>query len=176
MEQPLHFLQLAAERYSVRSFSDEPVAQSSVEQILAAGHLAPTACNLQPQRILVIRSAEALDRLKACTKWHFNAPLALLVCYDRDACWNRRHDGRSSGEIDASIVATHMMLEAWSLGVGSTWVMSFDPERIRAEFAVPERFEPVALLPMGYPAPDAAPSPLHTTYKAAEEIVFYDRF
>ena len=69
-----------------------------------------------------------------------------------------------------------MMLAAADIGVGSTWVMHFDPEAMRRAFHIPERFDPVALLVMGYPAPDAAPLHLHSEYRPMEDVVFYDSF
>ncbi|HML47638.1 MAG TPA: nitroreductase family protein [Clostridia bacterium] len=172
----MDFLKLAADRYSVRKFSDKPIERETLEQILKAGYLAPTACNLQPQRILVIQSEEAVAKMHRCTKSHFGAPAALLVCYDKKICWKRSYDKKPSGEIDASIVTTHMMLEAASLGVGTTWVMHFNPEAIREEFKLPDNIEPVALLVMGHPAPDAEPYPGHTQFRPMEELVFYDQF
>lgn len=172
----MDFLKLAEERYSVRSFTDKAVVQEDLEKILKAGHVAPTACNIQPQRILVINSEEAIAKLKTCTKCHFNAPTALLVCYDKEASWKRRYDGADSGAIDASIVTTHMMLEAAAIGVGSTWVMVFDPVAMREKFAIPENFEPVALLVMGYPSEDAAPIAMHSEFKEMSEIVSYNEF
>ncbi len=170
------FLELAAKRYSVRKFLDRPVRQEDIDRILAAGHLAPTACNRQPQRILVINSKEGALKLRKCTECHFGAPAALLVCYDRDDCWQRKYDGIKSGEIDASIVATHMMLQAACLGVGMTWVMYFLPEAFKEEFGIPEHIEPVALLLMGYPAEDARPAPGHSEFKPMSELVFYGGF
>ncbi len=172
----MDFLKLAARRYSVRSFQSRPVEDKTLEQILQAGHLAPTACNLQPQRILIIKSPAAIEKLRKCTPCHFQAPTALLVCYDKNECWKRGYDGASSGEIDASIVTTHMMLEAAALGVGSTWVMHFIPEAVKTEFHIPGHIEPTALLVMGYPAEDAAPSPRHAAFKALDEIITYDQF
>ena len=64
----MDFLKLAEERYSVRSFTEKAVTQEDLEKILKAGHVAPTACNIQPQRILVINSEEAIAKLKTCTK------------------------------------------------------------------------------------------------------------
>jgi len=176
MTEKIDFLKMAAERYSVRKFSAKPVEEETLLRILQAGLLAPTACNRQPQRILVLNSEEALAKLKKCTKCHFNAPAAMLICYDKAACWKREYDGKSSGDIDASIVTTHMMLEAWALGVGTTWVMYFDPEAVKTEFAVPEILEPTALLVMGYPAADAKPFPGHTECKLLESVVSYNRF
>ena len=171
-----NFLELAAGRYSVRKFADRPIEQEVLDQILKAGHLAPTACNFQPQKILVINSREALEKLSRCTRSFFNAPAAMLICYDKNLCWKRGADEKPSGEVDASIVATHLMLQAAALGVGSTWVMSFDPKAMRSEFNIPENIVEVALLVMGYPAPDAEPSPRHTQYRPSEEIVSYNRF
>ena len=176
MSESMDFLKLAAERYSVRQFMDKIVEQDVINKILQAGHLAPTACNLQPQRILVINSTEGISKLRKCTVCHFNAPTAMLICYDKKECWRREYDGKSSGDIDASIVTAHMMLEAYTLGVGTTWVMHFIPEAVREEFAIPEDLEPVALLVMGYPAEDAKPFPGHSKFKPMEEIVAYNEF
>jgi len=172
----MDFLKLAQERYSVRSFTEKAVTQEDLDKILKAGQAAPTACNLQPQRILVINSEDAIAKLKTCTKCHFNAPTALLVCYNKEVSWKRRYDGADSGAIDASIVTTHMMLEAASVGVGSTWVMVFDPEAMREKFAIPEELEPVALLVMGYPAEDAAPIAMHFESKELSDMVSYNEF
>jgi nitroreductase len=141
--------------------------------ILKVGHLAPTACNKQPQHIVVIDTVEGLKRLKKCTTSHFNSPLAFLVCYDETRCWVREYDGKNSGEVDASIVATHMMLEAASIGVGSTWVMHFIPEAVREEFNLPNHIIPVAVLVMGYPAMEAHPSSLHNKIRDENEIVHF---
>ena len=126
------FMRLASERYSVRKFDGRALEAEIIEKILRAGQLSPTACNRQPQRIAVITSPEGLEKLRRCTECHFNAPAALLVCHDKEECWKRSYDGASSGDIDAAIVTTHMMLAAWALGVGTTWVMHFIPEAVRA--------------------------------------------
>jgi len=61
------FLDLAEKRYSVRKFSSAPVEAEKLDKILEAGRVAPTACNIQPQSILVLQTQEALDKLKKCT-------------------------------------------------------------------------------------------------------------
>ena len=165
------FLALASERYSVRSYTDEPVREEDLHRILQAGCLAPTACNLQPQRVFVLQSKDALEKLRRCTRCHFHCHTALLVCQDRTACWVRKYDGKPSGDIDAAIVTTHMMLEAASLGVGCCWVMHFNTAAVREEFALPDNLEPVAILTMGYPAEDAAPYPGHSQRRPMEELV-----
>ncbi|SHO43744.1 nitroreductase family protein [Anaerocolumna xylanovorans] len=173
----MNFISLAKERYSLRKFSDKPVEKEKLELVLNAGQLAPTAGNLQPQRILIIESSEALEKLKKCTPCHFNAPVALLVCYDNAASAKRSYDNYDTGEADASIVATHLMLQITDLGLGSTWVAHFDPAAVRKEFSLPKHFIPVALLPMGYPAEDAAPNQqMHNHRKPLADTVFYNHF
>lgn len=173
----MEFQTLAAERYSVRKFTDEHLTQEQIDIILRAGHLAPTGCNYQPQRILVLNTDESIEKLRRCTKSHFGAPTAILICYNAEECWKRtRYDGRSCGVMDASIVTTHMMLAAADIGVGCTWVMHFDPEATRREFALPDHYDPVAFLMLGNPAPDAEPLYLHSQYRPMDEVVFYDTF
>ena len=173
----MDLMKLMKERYSCRRFAEKPVPREVIRTILEAGRVAPTAHNEQPQRILVVDEKETLEKLDRCTKCRFGAPAALLVCYDKTACWHRtRYDNAPSGEVDVGIVTTHMMLAAADLEIGSTWVMHVDPVAMRREFSVPEDYEPVALLVMGYPAPDAAPAPGHNTFEPEEKLVFYNRF
>ena len=167
----MDFLNLAENRFSVREFANRKVERDVIEKILRAGQVAPTACNRQPQRIFVIESEEALEKFRKCTRSHFYAPLAILVCFDKNECWKRDYDGKPSGEIDASIVCTHMMLEAANLGVGSTWVMHYIPEAVKEEFDLPDHLESTALLVMGYPKDGVMPNPLHDKTKSIEDMV-----
>lgn len=172
----MDFMNLAESRYSVRKFKDKKIEKEVIEKIIKAGHIAPTGCNYQPQRILVLESDNALEKLKKCTKCHFNAPNAMLICYNEDECWTRKYDGAKSGIIDASIVTTHMMLAAFELGVGSCWVMHFDPYAIKEEFNIPENIKPAALLVMGYADDDSKPMDFHNQYRSMDETVKYNSF
>ena len=171
----MKLIDLMEERYSVRSFTDQPVEEEKVEAILRAAKSAPTACNYQPQKILLIQSPEGLEKWRKCTGCHFNEQL-FLICYDRDLSWKRPYDGKDSGYVDASIVTTQMMLEAWEQGVGSTWVMFFDPEAVRREFSLPENIEAVAALPMGYASEKGVPGPKHASRKDLSETVVKEQF
>lgn len=75
------------------------------------------------------------------------------------------------GEVDASIVITHMMMEAADLGVDSCWVGMFDPKLTQETFNIPENIQLVSLLPIGYAAEDGKPAEKHTSRKAAEETI-----
>lgn len=170
----MEFLDLTARRFSTLHYTGEPISQEVLEQVLRAGQLAPTACNFQPQRIWVFTEPEARKKIQEVTHSSLPFPAALLVCYDETACWRRPTDGKLSGEIDASIVATHMMLAATDLGLGSIWVMSWDPEQMCRAFELPEHTVPVALLILGYPAPDERPRPTHLSRKELAETVRFE--
>ena len=172
----MDFLNFAKDRFSVRKFTDKPVEKELCDKILEAARIAPTGCNYQPVRILVINTAESIEKLKGCTKCHFGASTAFLVCSNTDESWKRPYDGALSAPVDAAIVTTHMMLEAHSLGLGCCWVMHFNPAVMKETFNIPEGIEPIALLVMGYPAEDASPLPLHSTYRLMDEIVIHDSF
>lgn len=173
----MDFLTLAKSRYSLRKFDPRPVEPQILEQILEAARIAPTATNAQPVRILVLDSPEERAKMPQCTRFHFDAPMFLMVCFDREVSWKRRrYDGKEMGEVDASIAATHLMLAAADLGLGTTWVASFDPDAARNLYQIPDHLEIVCLLPLGYPADDAAPSPKHEEREPMEHMVSYHHF
>ena len=169
----MDFEKLSAERYSLRKFSDRPIEQEKLDAVLEAGRNAPTAHNLQPQRIFVLRSPEALEKADGCTGCHFHPPVMLVVAYDPAVSWHREGDGKDHGEIDAAIAATQMMLAAADLGLGTTYVGMFEPEKLLAAFPEMAGLCPIAMLPLGYPAEGAHPSRLHADRKPVEELVRY---
>ena len=117
---------------------------------------------------------EALALADGCARSHFDSPVMLVVSYDPADAWIREEDGKNHGEIDAAIATTQMMLQAADLGLGTTYIGMFDPEKLRAAF--PEELAglvPIALLALGYPAENARPSRLHTERKPLEEMVRY---
>lgn len=173
----MSFLELAKDRYSMRKFSDKPVEQDKLDLILEAGRIAPTAHNSQPQRILVLNTPEEMELLTKCCPFRFHQTLALVVCYEKEVSWKRKdYDNADNGEVDMGIVGTHMILQASELGIGSTWVMHFDPQAVRREFHIPEALVPMAILMMGYPREDAKPSRLHNDRFELSKTVFYHTF
>ena len=169
----MDFANLSAERYSLRKFSDRPVEAEKLALILEAGRNAPTAHNNQPQRVFVLQSPEALEKADGCTPMHFHAPMTLVIAYDPEAAWKREHDGKNHGEIDAAIATTQMMLQAADLGLGTTYVGVFEPEKLLEAFPEMAGLCPIAMLPLGYPAENARPAKLHTMRNPMENMVKY---
>lgn len=167
----MDFLELSKTRYSVLHYQKKQIPTELIDRIIEAGTSAPTACNFQPQKIKLIASDDERAKLNRVVPSKYYVPAAFLVCYDKNICWKRSYDGKSSGEIDAAIVTTHMMLEATNLGLGSIWVMYWNPDTMKAEFQIPEFYEPVALLIFGY-AEDIPPHKEHFIRKSTEEIIF----
>lgn len=187
-------------RYTVRSYSDKKLEQEKLDKILEAGRWAPTAVNYQPQRIMVLNTEETLLKVKEFTtfgyneyyakiakecadekngknSYHYNASTALLVCYDKEVCWKHPENEESSGEVDATIVTTHMMLEAAAIGVGSSWISYFDKEKAKKLLDLPENIEPLVLLLLGYPKEESKPnSTLSGKRLPIEDTVFYNKY
>ena len=170
----MDFEKLAKERYSLRKFTDTPVEPEKLEKVLEAGRVSPTAKNLQSQRVYVLQSPEALAKCDQLTPCRYGAPCVLVVGYDRDAAWVRdQFDNKNHGEIDSAIAATHMVLQAADLGVGSVWVGIFDIFKVNETLGIPENVVVTAFLPMGYPAEGAHPAKMHEDKKPMEHMVTY---
>lgn len=172
----MDFLQIAKRRYACRQYLDRKVEPEKLEAILEAGRIAPTGANRQPQRLIVVQSAEGMERLARCTR-DFKAPCAIIVCADTDEVWTRKYDGKKIGDIDASIVTDHMMLAAASLGLDSLWICMFKPEAVREEFALPPHVEPVNILLICYGAGEPASPERHAeTRKPLSATVFHESY
>lgn len=166
----MDFLNLASERFSCRKFSDKPVEEEKLEKIIKAGLLAPTALNKQPFKIFRI-DADKSDKLKKATPFTYGAPVFLAVGADDKNSYIRNFDNKNFAEIDATIVSTHMMLEAQNLGLGTTWVGHFDENILKQEFPQMNNYTIVAIFPVGYPAEDVSVSPMHYQSKSEADVV-----
>lgn len=170
----MDFMDLATKRYAVRTYTAKKVEEGKLRKILEAGRVAPTAHNNQPVKIIVVREQAGLDKLKKGANV-YQAPLALIVCGDRNTAWVRAYDGMNSAEIDASIVTDHMMLQATELGLGTVWVCHFDPAVVSREFNLPGNIQPVNILAIGYAAGEVeAPNRHNETRKPLQDLVAYE--
>ncbi len=170
----MDFIEIAKKRYSVRSYKDKKVEEEKLQKILEAAHVAPTAANLQPVRLIVVQSNEGLAKIGKGANL-YGAPLAVIVCADHGKAWVRPFDKKQTTDIDASILTDHMMLQATELGLGSVWICYFKPDVIRREFGLPDNLEPVNILAVGYSDEEAADPERHSqTRIPVEELVSYE--
>lgn len=169
------FIDLARNRYSERTFASTPIESEKLDLILEAGRLAPTARNLQPQRILLVTSPEGLAKVDRATACRFGAPAVMVLTYDMTVA-SRNPDVVDFGVVDTSIVATHMMLETADLGVHSCWVGLIDPSELRRQFNIPRNLRIISVMALGYPTDASAPSPMHGQSRPLDELVIRETF
>ncbi len=160
-------------RFSCKKYSDRQVEDEKLAAILNAGRLAPTAKNLQEQRIYVVQSPEALAKIDTVTPCRYNAPTVIVVAYNRDNVFTYPGEKRDSGTEDATIVATHMILAAADEGVDSCWVNFLDPDKAKEALGLPENEEVLMFMDLGYAAEGAGPLPNHSSRKELSETVSY---
>ena len=167
----MEFNDVLNRRYSCRAFAGRSVEREKVERILEAGRIAPTAVNRQPVHIWAVSDPETLDSVKGVTRSNYGAPLLLVVGCRPSEAWVRRYDGKNGAEVDAVIVATYLMLAAENEGLCTLWVGSFDPALLREILPGADGYELVAMINVGYPAPESSPSPMHGVRKTMKELV-----
>ncbi len=170
----MNFAELAVARYSCKKYDPaKKVDPQVLTRILEAGRAAPTAKNLQEQKIYVLESAEALAKLDTVTPCRYGAPTVLLVAYDTRNVFVYPGEARDSGMEDAAIVATHLMLAAKDEGVESCWLNFFDPAVMKKTFNLPENEEVLMALDLGFAAEGAGPLANHNSRKPLSETVTY---
>ncbi len=168
----MDLLKLMGDRYTCRRYSNEDVKEEDLNKILEAGRIAPTSHNNQPQRIYVVRSEEAKEKLMKDFAYNYKASCYLVCGYNIDEVWRNDLDGdRESGDIDVSIVITHMMLMAEELGLGACWIGRITPELVKKNLNIPENVKVVAVLSLGYHREDDRPSKLHTIRRSNDDLV-----
>lgn len=171
----MNFIETAKRRYSVRSYTDKQVEAEKLDKILEAAHVAPTAANLQPVRLIVVQSKEGLGKIGKGANL-YGAPLAIIVCADHTKAWVRPFDNKQTADIDASILTDHMMIAATELGLGSVWICYFQPDVISKEFSLPDNLEPINILAVGYSDEEPADPERHATQRIAmKELVSYEK-
>ena len=171
----MDFINIAKQRYSVRSYTDQKVEAEKLEKILEAAHVAPTAANLQPVHLIAVQGEEGLAKIGKAANI-YGAPLAIIVCADHNKAWVRPFDKKQTGDIDASILTDHTMLQATELGLGSVWVCSFKPDVLSKEFSLPSNLEPVNILAIGYSDEGAADTERFDSARIpVSQLVSYER-
>ena len=165
------FMRILESRYSCHAFASYPVSESKLNMILEAGRLAPSAKNLQPTRIWVVKSEEALASLR---KVHpcYGAPVVLIVGCRNEEAWVRESDGVNAAKTDAAIVLTHLMLTATDAGLANMWIWDFDPSKVREALPQLKDHGVYAMLAIGHPADgEGAPTELHSVRKSLDQMV-----
>jgi len=162
----MEFYEVIQKRCSVRHYKNILVEPEKLERIFEAVQRAPSACNFQPWRFIVLRSQDQRMRLHPYFHgWVVNAPIMVVALGNQATAWQR--DGVSIHEIDVAIAVEHLILAATAEGLGTCWICAFDRKAVRKTLNLEPGWDPVAVVPLGYP--DEIPS--RTIRKSLGEIM-----
>ncbi len=163
----MDFYEVVKNRRSIRNFKPAPIPPAVLGRVWAAVQLAPSACNLQPWRFLLVNSPQMRARLKGIlSDWVFTAPLIVAALGNRWHAWKR--DGESIHPIDVAIATEHLVLAATAEGLGACWICAFDRNAVQAALGFGSEWEAVAMIPLGYPDDPTPPNPR----KPLAEIIY----
>lgn len=186
-DHPIH--ELLARRWSPRAFSDRAIEPENVRRLFEAARWSASSFNEQPWRFIAATKddAAAYARVLACLveanqAWARSAPLLILTLskktFTKTGKPNRVH------EHDIGLAAGNLTVQAMAMGLFVHQMAGIEPAKIRATFAVPEEFEPVTAIAVGYGAdPSSLPEGWMREAEASprarkplRELVFTARF
>jgi nitroreductase len=138
-------LDAIARRTSTRDYKPTPIPRATVEKLLEAARLSPSANNVQPWHFIVVTDAEKRKALSKgiYAKFLKNTPAVIALCGDQQASpkWY---------VVDVALAGENMVIAATAEGLGTCWIGSFEEKDVKELLAVPENFRVVALLAVGY--------------------------
>lgn len=147
-------------RRSVRAFTDKPVPEALLRQLVELANWAPSAGNLQARDFIVVRDAATRSALaRAADQVELaQAAAVLVVCTNARRIGKYGVRGRELFSIqDAAAATQNFLLAAHESGLGAVWMGSFDEEAVRKILGIPGYARPVALVAVGWPAENPPP-------------------
>lgn len=167
-------------RRSVRKYRSDPIPDDVLDRMLEALRLAPSACNYQPWRFVVVRDEQKCDALARASHdqmFMAQAPVIIVGCGLPDKAYKFMGGSGNSADIDVTIALDHLTLAAAAAGLGTCWIGAFDEQAVKRILDVPKGAKVVALTPLGYPAEPGLLQPAPASErKTREEVTAFDRF
>jgi len=168
-------MELIETRRSIRSYKDQEIEEDKLNYVLQAFRKAPSAKNLQPWKLVVIKNKKILrDIAIACNNQTFmeEAPVIIAACAKEEEAYGTMGGYMNSYPIDIAIALEHLILAATEKGLGTCWIGAFKEQLVKDILGVPDNVKVVALTPLGYPAREASVR----GRKPLTEIVSYDKY
>ncbi len=167
-------------RRSVRSYQETPIPAELLDRLFEALRLAPSACNYQPWRFIVVTNPETRTRLAAaCRNQAFiaQAPVVIVGCGFPAKAYQRMGGSGNSVDIDVAIAFDHLMLAAAEAGLGTCWIGAFEEKAVKEILGVPEEAKVVALTPLGYPSEPGLLRPAEESRRLPRaQVIAFERF
>lgn len=179
-----YFYNLVNNRQSDRAYDTRPVERGKILRILEAARLAPSACNAQPWRFIVVDDPELKNRLAdaAASKVlginHFTkqAPVHIVIVMEA-ANFNSNFGSIVKGKtfplIDIGIAAEHICLAAKAEGLGSCMLGWFDEPAVKKLLSIPKQRRVPLIITIGYPATDEI---REKRRKSFDEVVSFNKY
>lgn len=134
-------------RRSIRKFNDKEVSDESIRTLIDAAIQAPSACNLQGWKFLVVRKS---DRKIFHNEILSHAPAIILVTYKNDAVSTTGTSHKDYVQSAAAAIE-NMLLMAYSKGIGACWICDIpDSTVLQLHFHIPNNYEVLAAVALGY--------------------------
>jgi nitroreductase len=156
------FINLVKQRTSCRSYDPKPIPKEHLELMLEAARLAPSACNKQPWRFVVVEEEAVRMRLieeaflaGIQMKWAAHAGAIIALGMEKSAITHKiapKISGVNYPLLDLGIAGEHLVLQAEELGLGTCWIGWIRPKEVRRIVDWPRSVEPVSLITVGWPA------------------------
>ena len=154
--------ELIGERRSIRKYIDRPVEREKLETVIEAARLAPSACNAQPWRFVVISEPEIRKKLieeglggvVVSNSWAMTAPVVIVACSDLNLFTHNiaeRVQGVEYHLIDMGIALEHIALKAVEMGLGTCYIGWFNAKPIQKLLKLQSSWKVECLLTLGYP-------------------------
>ncbi|MDP6380378.1 MAG: nitroreductase family protein, partial [Phycisphaerae bacterium] len=121
-------------RRSVRKYKPDAIPEGVMEKMLSALRFAPSACNYQPWRFIVVTDAAVRQKVAtAChgQAWMADAPVVIAGCGFPDEGYKHMGGKGSSIDIDLAIALDHLTLAAAAEGLGTCWIEAFDEAAVK---------------------------------------------
>lgn len=160
-------------RRAVRNFEKKEISLDDLKKIMEAAIWAPSGSNLQSWEFILIKNKQKIMKIKLVSPGLFSNPDALIIlCINKRKALKGGKLGEEMAVLDLAMAAQNMMLMAYSLGIGTCPVASFNKIAIKQILNIPENVEPILILIFGYPSawPKAPPR------KSIKEVVHYDEY
>ncbi|MEA1912635.1 MAG: nitroreductase family protein [candidate division WOR-3 bacterium] len=180
----MEFLELVKKRRSIRAYSDKSLKREDILKCLEAARLAPSACNAQPWKFVIVVDKDLISKIAQKTLhsiYSFNRFIenaGALICVVSEKEGLKRYVGkRIMGTdyylIDIGIACEHLVLQATELGIGSCWIGWFDERRLKDILNVPEKKRVAVIIALGY---TKKPSTTCSSRKKLERIISFNEY
>lgn len=167
-------------RRSVRSYDPRPIPAEVLERMRLALRYAPSACNFQPWRFILVTDPELRRRVAQAANdqlWMAEAPIIVVGCGLPEQAYKHMGGYGNSAEVDVAIALDHLSLAAVAEGLGTCWIGAFQEKRVERLLGVPAQAKVVAMTPLGYPATPDMNCPLDDARrKPVAEVFSTDRY